>query len=332
VCPAPLAQPITLRMGIGFGADAASRSELESSAPRLQATLLLADHRPVSISAVWLQFRLLWREGPMKRSAWLLASATASALVFAPMVASADGYRRASSKDELCCATWTGFYAGLNVGWARGTADIDSKGENNGFFSPSFFVGIVNSGVGDVSDSSVTAGGQLGYNYQQRNVLIGVEADLNSLRLDASRSYAGVDPNFPGSPWTGTDAARTNWLATLRGRAGLLISPALLLYGTAGVAFTKLDHTHEVVVAAASSATHRASGDDFKIGLVGGFGAEFALSGNWRLKAEYLYTRFGGSDDARHTVTPVGPFTASFTHSAEDLTIQTVRLGLNYGF
>ena len=67
--------------------------------------------------------------------------------------------------------TWTGFYIGGNIGgaWAHGSVD-DSLFGLSASASHSGFIG----------------GGQLGFNYQFSNIVLGVEWDFDGTSLDAT--------------------------------------------------------------------------------------------------------------------------------------------------
>ena len=63
--------------------------------------------------------------------------------------------------------TWTGFYVGVNAGYGWNTND------SNSFFDPVF--GVVSGGG---SDGGFVGGGQIGYNYQFGQFVIGLETDI----------------------------------------------------------------------------------------------------------------------------------------------------------
>lgn len=65
--------------------------------------------------------------------------------------------------------------------------------------------------------------------------------------------------------------------------------------------------------------------DDTQTGWTIGGGIEASLGSNWSLKAEYLHIDLGEED----YVATVGTTTYA---ASSDLTIDTVRLGLNYRF
>src|SRR5262245_13707248 len=79
--------------------------------------------------------------------------------------------------------------------------------------------GGVHIGSADVGwDDGFVGGVQLGRNWQSGSIVYGVEGDI---------SLSGVD--------------HVDWMGTLRGRVGYLISPSILLYGTAGLGFVDFE-------------------------------------------------------------------------------------------
>jgi outer membrane immunogenic protein len=96
---------------------------------------------------------------------------------------------------------WTGFYAGLNLGYEWGKVTDSS-----------------------IDPSGVAGGGQIGYNWQSGQFVFGVETDIQASAADDTFA-----PYKFSNPWFGT----------LRGRAGFAINN-ILLYGTAGLAYGDL--------------------------------------------------------------------------------------------
>jgi outer membrane immunogenic protein len=68
-------------------------------------------------------------------------------------------------------------------------------------------------------DEGLVGGVQLGRNWQSGNIVYGIEGDV---------SFSGNDD--------------IDWMATVRGRVGYLISPNILVYGTAGLGFVNFAH------------------------------------------------------------------------------------------
>jgi len=81
------------------------------------------------------------------------------------------------------------------------------------------------------------------------------------------------------------------WLATIRGRAGFLATPMLMIYGTGGLAFGQVRDTVSVtgIPTAFTGVTVASSNDEIRLGFAGGGGAELMVSGPWSAKVEYLY-------------------------------------------
>ena len=124
------------------------------------------------------------------------------------------------------------------------------------------------------------------------------QADGRPLRLQSSRiRRRRSSTNYPVST---TSSSSMDWFATLRARAGFLVTPATLLYATGGLAFADVSASMQVAgsyysadpagqVAWVSSA----SGGETKTGWTLGAGVEHKFSRNWSLKLEYLYYDLG---------------------------------------
>jgi outer membrane immunogenic protein len=112
------------------------------------------------------------------------------------------------------------------------------------------------------------AGAQIGYNWQSGPIVFGLEADA---------SYADISENFFGIE------ASIDFLATARGRLGYLVTPNILVYGTAGFG-----------IVSASASIPGFSVDDTETDLVYGVGVEGKFARNMSVRFEYL--TFGDLD------------------------------------
>jgi outer membrane immunogenic protein len=243
---------------------------------------------------------------------------------------------------EAAVHNWAGFYVGANAGYAW------SAGEANYTVDPFFAGAPIGTASGDagraalaatsthVSDRGFTGGVQAGYNLQFRNIVVGVEVDFNSLRLDNSADTVG----FSGTPVPWIDnvhtSIKTDWLLTVRPRVGVAWNE-FLLYATGGLAVTRLttfqSQSNILVTTLSSGYSESVSGSETKTGWTVGGGLEYAVSDHWTLKGEYLYTDFG-SVNLTGTAGPPTSFGFGgqpFTHTF-DLHVSTVRAGINYKF
>ena len=149
--------------------------------------------------------------------------------------------------------SWTGFYAGVNGGYASGVVTPNNSDELD-----------VDGGI---------FGAQIGYNQDLGGFVLGAEADVQ---------WSGVEGSGPTG--FGTDAsAELNSFGTVRARAGVALDRALI-YGTGGFAWGSLT---------GSSSFGPGYTDDLTTtGYAVGAGVEFALTDNVTVKGEYLYTAF----------------------------------------
>lgn len=182
--------------------------------------------------------------------------------------------------------TWTGFYAGINGGYAGGS----SSGSRQ---------------TGAKTKSSAPFGGQAGYNYQWGSVVSGVELDFDRMNVESRGTFAG------GAGYK----ASASYLGTVRGRLGYAVADRLLVFGTAGFALAQMSMSVPDMSRRSKSQWHQ--------GYVVGGGAEYAITDNVTLKAEYLYTRL---DKKTYFKDDEG------SRASMQLRGSIVRAGLNYKF
>jgi outer membrane immunogenic protein len=235
--------------------------------------------------------------------------------------------------------SWTGFYVGGNVGYAWGHSDItpnfyctDPAQAGCSVNVPANLANINAASIGSLSNNRFTGGGQVGYNWQIGGLVLGVESDFNAFRLSNSQS-AAVPSTTTASIFNPSTSLETDWLFTLRGRAGWAVAPAVLLYATGGLAITRatLANLYFTTNNPANLGAGASSNAETLTGWTVGGGVEWALNHNWTLKGEYLYADFGSLSTTAYITGPGFAFPNVFSTSA-DLKAQIVRVGLNYKF
>jgi outer membrane immunogenic protein len=223
---------------------------------------------------------------------------------------------------------WSGWYAGVNVGGSWGQSDVSSL-----IVSPGGVNITANQALISATNSprlkpdGFTGGGQFGYNYQAGAWVLGVEADFDYLGLRSSRTNTVPFPN--GGTFTTFNSVKTDWLFTLRPRAGYAFDRTLL-YVTGGLAVTEIKYvgTYADFINETSASTFSKT----KAGWTVGAGVEHAFTNAWSAKVEYLYTDFGTTSVADPSFNNAGGQTPrTFTHDVH-LKTNTVRAGLNYHF
>jgi len=221
--------------------------------------------------------------------------------------------------------SWTGFYVGGNIGGLWSNSNIIYTA-NPGFFTSAAL--ISSDGSPRLRSTSFTGGFQAGANWQTGALVIGLETDINAASVRNSAVVTrGAVPGLP-SGYTVSESVNSNWLFTLRPRAGVAFD-RVLLYATGGLAVANNNFTQSSVFPdCPCGITGSASGT--KTGWTLGGGLEWAFAPAWSMKVEYLYVDLGTQSFADN----LGAFgfpTASFTHQ-ERLTENIGRVGVNYRF
>ena len=176
--------------------------------------------------------------------------------------------------------SWSGLYIGAHVGYSW--SDVDWQDSL---------------GPGSHSGDGALAGAQIGYNFQSGKFVFGLEADMSGAWVDGGTACCGHE---------------FNWLASVRGRAGVAFNGnRTLLYATGGAAWADVDYT--AAGAGSFSNTH--------FGWVAGGGIEHMLTQNVSARVEYLHYDF---DEATGSVAALSP--------TVEPNLDTVRFGLNMKF
>ena len=199
---------------------------------------------------------------------------------------------------------WSGIYAGVHAGYGWGDRDWD---DDAGFFDDEAFRYDLDGAI---------LGAQIGFNFQVNNLVFGIEADGSW--SDAHDTV--TEPFFLGGT---TAKAEVEGLATIRGRVRYAWD-RFLVYGTGGVAFTKVDtDVDSSFFIFSASDSDKAS----HTGWVAGAGIEGMITEHISLKAEYLHADFGKENFEY--------FDGSIIFESEgkaDLDMDIVRVGVNWHF
>jgi outer membrane immunogenic protein len=202
----------------------------------------------------------------------LLATVALAALGMVPAGAADLAARTYTKAPMLAPApTWAGFYLGAVGGYA--SEDSNSYG---------------------LERKGGSVGGTAGYNWQQGNVVFGLETD--ALWANVSQSAYGEE-------------IKIDAMGTVRGRLGYATGAALL-YVTGGYAWA--DSKLSAVGYNSSSQIHN--------GWTVGAGAEYMIAPQWSVKGEYLYKSFSSADYA------------GYSDAFPGTDFHTVQVGVNYHF
>jgi outer membrane immunogenic protein len=226
------------------------------------------------------------------------------------VLASAGGLGAACAADMAVKAmpipvvafSWTGCYIGVNGGWKGGRFRDESASVPT--TTTVFPVVGPQTAIADrinldpLNANSGAVGGQVGCRWQTpSNWVFGLEGDADWTDLHGTITNRGVGPGVTFIPGDYFDN-RARWEASARGIVGRAFDK-LLIYGTGGVAFTRVSMGANFIATINAGIPFPASaGSDSQVLVGGTIGAGFAyaLSQNWDIGAEYRYTRYQGAD------------------------------------
>jgi outer membrane immunogenic protein len=245
--------------------------------------------------------------GGMRR--YLLATVSAVALSTSAMAADIPARMPVKAPPPVMAGpSWAGFYIGLNAGVAWNHASFTDLGALSG----AVFAFPIGTEFWSPDKAGFTGGGQIGHNLQSGNLVYGIEADVNFVGNKTSATIPGVFANSV------TATTKLDWMATVRGRLGVTMSPTLI-YVTGGWAVAHFEDTWVASLAPGVIG----SVEKVRSGWTVGGGVEHMFARNWTVKIEALYADFGSWTGGLAAIGQV--YRSRFEHE-----VVTVRGGLNY--
>jgi outer membrane immunogenic protein len=200
--------------------------------------------------------------------------------------------------------SWTGFYIGGQVGWARAHDDAS-------IVNPGIPVAINLPFTVDVD--GVIGGAHVGYNLQYGMWVLGVEGTVDGSDLNKSFTV-GICPLFCGSATT-----KVGIQGSVQGHVGVAFD-RVLLYATGGLAIADITNTYDTTAFGGGFASIGGT----RTGWTAGAGGAFAVTNNWSVRVEYRHSDFGDIVDKSSIA--FFPATNLNRHVTED----QVQVGFSY--
>jgi outer membrane immunogenic protein len=225
-------------------------------------------------------------------------------------------------------ATWTGFYVGVGLGARR----MDSDWSTTAAFDPGgALIPFATDPNASFSSTKFRISGYAGYNWQVSPVwVVGAEGDFGW-----ADNHATV-ARIPGLGVLGGGSfaeVKGSWDASLRARAGYLVTPGLMAFVTGGVAAQRVEAIAtcpaDTTVCNPALGTQSFSNSSNRVGWTVGGGLEAMLMQNWLARVEYRYADFGSSS---FTAIPFASGSRFGANANLSTTTQILTAGLAYKF
>ena len=207
---------------------------------------------------------------------------------------------------------WTGFYGGGHVGYGWGRADTS--------FTPlptaTTFLDMAPTTLRP-DPKGIIAGGQVGYNKEFTPLVLSAEFSISWSNMKGDATVTPIIRNngstFPGAGFL-TAHQNTTWFGTLRPRVGILptSSHKLLLYGTAGFAFGKVNYSANSDFRPGGTIQYPVAFTKTKKGWTAGGGVEIAVAPHASLNLEYLYYNLGNEAITANPSPALPPFQVAY--------------------
>src|SRR4029079_6854867 len=199
--------------------------------------------------------------------------ATVSLVALSTASHASDLPAKASPYAAVAAPIWTGPYLGILGGVARHDASFKDLGC------------AFNCGTFDGNKTGGAFGALLGYNWQSGNFIYGLEGDWIWTAVKTA-------PDNGIFAFHANSSFDVNWIATVRGRAGLAVD-ATLIYFTGGIALGHTNNDHTVINDPSGNIFARFTQNRTKVGWTAGVGVEHMFGPHWTARAEVRYVDLG---------------------------------------
>lgn len=202
--------------------------------------------------------------------------------------------------------SWKGFYLGIEPGvkltstkWTAIQINGGTPGQTVDSSSPRTY-----------DPAGFRAGAYGGFNWRLGKVVLGPEADYAWSNARETQTFLpgcalGCGGFIPPPGPNDTASIRVTWDRGIRGRVGYLVTPRVLLYGTAGAVWQNIQATG-ICITPTLQLSQYCFGPGSQVpvkrnllftGFSTGGGVETILHRKWMLRGEYRFAHFPGMND-----------------------------------
>jgi outer membrane immunogenic protein len=193
------------------------------------------------------------------------------------------------------CFDWSGGYVGLFGGYKFSVVDpnlaLEGDWEQSGLLD--FRQRLDSAGSRDLDNDGGELGGLVGYNWQFGCWVFGIEGAGGYLWARDSNNSGTIFSNTEFANAQVRTSFETHYLFTFAPRFGYAFGK-WLPYVTGGLAVGDLDFTQHVILTEEGRIASEGGNDhETNAGWMVGGGLQYALCGNWSIRAQYQYIDLG---------------------------------------
>ncbi|MFH1804748.1 MAG: outer membrane beta-barrel protein [Pseudomonadota bacterium] len=193
-------------------------------------------------------------------------------------------------------ADWQGLYGGLAIGGAYSAAKPDTNVLYTGYFTDNAtdsdreqLTPILNK---TIEGFDATGSALFGYDYQDRNVIYGIEGDLTFMPFSESENHGPTAyDTSPANTFTSQTTVETDFSFSIRPKIGYAAGD-WQIYLAAGPSISRFKTTHKFTDTFGTGTNHTFTDTKTAFGVSSSIGAGYLIGNGWSLRGDYVLTYF----------------------------------------
>lgn len=236
------------------------------------------------------------------------------------------GGTSAYANDTATGQNWQGLYGGFAVGSASAQSISDSNVSDGNYFITGNIAQLDSILQDDISDTAFNGSAILGYNFQNGNLVYGIEADLTGMNYSVTQDSGSVEYSVtPNEFFNIRTTVESKFAFSILSKIGYSFGNTMIHLAT-GPTVIRFKYKFSFSDTATQA---EASYSDAKIafGVSYNIGVNHLIGKGWSLRWDYIYSYYHDIINGSNIISKPAGYTDVFTHDA-DFQSHNIRIGL----
>lgn len=192
---------------------------------------------------------------------------------------------------------WQGFYGGAAIGGVYGQSSPDTTVSDGTYFNTANIDLLNDTFQRDVDGFAASASGLLGYNFQDGNLVYGVEADLTAMNYSETENSGAVRYNTVANDFFVRTKVENKFSFSIRPRIGYSFGDTMV-HVAAGPSISRFKYDFNFSDTLGANGSF--SNEKTVFGVSSNIGVSHMIGNGWSLRGDYVFNYYPDIVDGRN--------------------------------